>query len=124
MRAVEDIVLRERVRAILDADPGLEVARIAELLIAIDTVLRDKRSSRALLSQAGLPAPLAQLTQREMQVLKRIAGGARNREIALELAISVKTVEKHRSNLMRKLKLRNTAALTGFAIENRLLTTG
>ncbi len=62
------------------------------------------------------------LSKRERQVLKRIAEGAANREIAEELSISVKTVEKHRANLMRKLDLHNTAALTAFAIESRLLT--
>jgi DNA-binding NarL/FixJ family response regulator len=62
------------------------------------------------------------LTAREKQVLKLIAEGRRNREIATYLYISVKTVEKHRSNLMQKLSVHNTAALTTFAIENGLVT--
>ena len=71
---------------------------------------------------SGRPAPSwQQLSKRERQVLKRIAEGAKNREIAKELSISIKTVEKHRANLMRKLDLHNTAALTAFAIEHRLL---
>jgi len=71
---------------------------------------------------SGRPAPSwKQLSKRERQVLKRIAEGAKNREVAKELSISIKTVEKHRANLMRKLDLHNTAALTAFAIEHGLL---
>jgi DNA-binding NarL/FixJ family response regulator len=61
------------------------------------------------------------LTQREKQVLKLIAEGRRNREIAKYLFISVKTVEKHRSNLMHKTNLHNTAALTSLAMEKGLV---
>jgi len=57
------------------------------------------------------------LTQREREILKLIAEGYRNKEIAEELCISVKTVEKHRSNLMEKLNLHNVQALTTYAIE-------
>ncbi|MDR3569036.1 MAG: response regulator transcription factor [Syntrophobacteraceae bacterium] len=60
------------------------------------------------------------LTQRERQVLKMVAKGNRNKEIAGNLAISVKTVEKHRANLMRKLDLHSASSLTAFAIEKRL----
>jgi DNA-binding NarL/FixJ family response regulator len=62
------------------------------------------------------------LTAREKQVLKLIAEGRRNRDIAEYLFVSVKTVEKHRANLMGKLNLHNTAALTTFAIQNTILT--
>jgi DNA-binding NarL/FixJ family response regulator len=61
------------------------------------------------------------LTGREFQILKVIARGYSNKEISRELKISVKTVEKHRSNLMRKLDLHNTASVTMFAIKNGLL---
>jgi DNA-binding NarL/FixJ family response regulator len=62
------------------------------------------------------------LTQREREILKLIAEGYRNKEIAEELCISVKTVEKHRSNLMEKLNLHNVQALTAFAIEKGLVS--
>jgi DNA-binding NarL/FixJ family response regulator len=61
------------------------------------------------------------LSDRERQVLKLIAEGHRNKDIADYLSISSKTVEKHRSNLMRKLDLHNASALTAFAIENGLV---
>ena len=61
------------------------------------------------------------VTQREREILKLIAEGYLNKEIAGFLNISVKTVEKHRANLMKKLDLHNVAALTAFAIEKGLL---
>jgi len=62
------------------------------------------------------------ITQREREVLKLLAEGFRNREIGNILHISSKTVEKHRSNIMKKLGLHNVAALTAFAIEHGLVT--
>ena len=61
------------------------------------------------------------LTLREREVLKLIAEGNKSREIAERLSVSIKTVEKHRSNLMRKLKLRGISALTTYAIDNGLI---
>ena len=58
----------------------------------------------------------AQLTSREMEVLQLIAEGKANKETAGELGISVKTVEKHRENLMAKLNIHDTAGLTRYAI--------
>jgi len=61
------------------------------------------------------------LSRREREVLKLIAEGEKNKDIADCLCISVKTVEKHRSNLMKKLDLHNVAELTSFAMEKGLL---
>jgi two-component system response regulator NreC len=65
---------------------------------------------------------LDNLTSREQEILKLIAEGYRNKEIADHLFISLKTVEKHRSNLMQKLDRRNTAALTAYAIEKGIVS--
>jgi two-component system response regulator NreC len=62
------------------------------------------------------------LTQREREILKLIAEGYRNKAIAEDLCISVKTVEKHRANLMEKLDLHSIQALTAFAIEKGLVS--
>ena len=61
------------------------------------------------------------LTQREKEVLKLVAEGHKNKDIADLLCISVKTVEKHRANLMEKLGLHNVAALTALAAEKGLI---
>ena len=63
------------------------------------------------------------VTQREREILKLLAEGYQNKEIADLLHISVKTVEKHRANLMSKLDLHNAAALTAFAFEHGLIST-
>lgn len=62
------------------------------------------------------------LTARERAVTKLVAEGHRNREIAALLGISVKTVEKHRANLMEKLGLHNAAAVTSFAAKRGLIS--
>jgi len=62
------------------------------------------------------------LTQREREILKLIAEGYKNKQIADDLCISVKTVEKHRANLMEKLDLHNIQALTTFAIERGIVS--
>lgn len=56
------------------------------------------------------------LTSREREVLQRVAEGEANKEIAANLEISIKTVEKHRQSVMRKLGLHDTAGLTRYAI--------
>ena len=61
------------------------------------------------------------LTQREREILKLVAEGYKNKEIADLLRISVKTAEKHRNNLMEKLGLHHVAALTALAAEKGLI---
>jgi len=61
------------------------------------------------------------LTHREREVLKLLAEGYTNKQIGDLLNISVKTVEKHRANIMQKLNLHNAAALTAFAIDQGLV---
>jgi len=63
-----------------------------------------------------------ELTDRERQVLSRIALGLSNKQIAKELELAVKTVEKHRSNLMRKLSLHNTAEITMYALKTGIVS--
>ncbi len=70
---------------------------------------------------AGQPDALSQLTARERQVLIGVAQGRTNREIALELGISHRTVETHRESLMRKLGVRTVAGLTRLALEAGLI---
>lgn len=63
------------------------------------------------------------LTHREREVLKLVAEGHSNKSIADYLCLSIKTVEKHRSNLMKKLGLHNASTLTSYAIEKGLVVT-
>lgn len=128
----------EYIRAAMNADADgyvLKDANSAELNRAIRCVsvgqrfLCDAIASKILsgyLSGKDRPpaAAVAQsITGREREVLTRIALGNSNKLIARELGVSPKTVEKHRSNLMRKLQLHNAAAITMFAIRNGLTST-
>src|SRR5512140_3448517 len=70
---------------------------------------------------AGYSSAWESVTHRERQVLKLVAEGRSNKFIAEYLCLSVKTVEKHRSNLMRKLDLHNASMLTSFAIGKGLI---
>jgi DNA-binding NarL/FixJ family response regulator len=72
------------------------------------------------------PSPRAHggnsLTSRERQTLQLVAEGYKNKEIAEIMSVSLKTVEKHRANLMRKLKLHSASAITAYAIKHGLLS--
>jgi len=66
-------------------------------------------------------SPLDTLSDREIQVLRRLARGRTNREIAETYHLSIKTVDTYRSRLLRKLNLRNNAELARFAIQIGLI---
>lgn len=61
------------------------------------------------------------LTSREAEVLQLVAEGSANKQIAAELGISIKTVEKHRQHLMNKLNIHDTAGLTRYAIAHGII---
>ena len=66
-------------------------------------------------------SPLDSLSNRELQVLQRLAQGNTNREIAATYNISIKTVDTYRLRLLKKLNLRNNADISRFAIQNHLI---
>lgn len=68
----------------------------------------------------GLPLNFTSLTERERNLLQMVATGNNSKEIASELAVSVKTVETHRQNIMKKLNLFSIAELTKFAVREGL----
>jgi DNA-binding NarL/FixJ family response regulator len=125
----------ENIRAALNAGAHgyiLKEANRAELMLAIRTVSAGERYlCKAVATQVlsgylsgseprHSPKSVQSITGREREVLTRIAHGESNKVIARSLALSVKTIEKHRSNLMRKLHLHNAAAITLFAVRNGL----
>lgn len=66
-------------------------------------------------------SPVDALSRRELQVLRGLALGKTNREIAEDFHISIKTVDTYRSRLLKKLNLRNNADVSRFAIQNHLI---
>ena len=86
-----------------------------------DRVVDGYLGNRSLRTQTPRAATADLLTKREREVLKLIAAGHRTRDIAALLALSPKTIEKHRGNLMCKLELGSTAAATAYAFANGLV---
>lgn len=66
----------------------------------------------------------AELTSREREVLQLVAEGNANKQTAVELGIGVKTVEKHREHLMKKLDIHHTAGLTRYAVSAGIIESG
>jgi len=100
--------LREAVRAVHEGEGYFSPAVARELGAAL---------------RGGADSPgeaSASLTPREREVIVRIADGRSNKQIAVDLGISRRTVESHRESLMRKLGIRTVAGLTRFVLENRL----
>jgi DNA-binding NarL/FixJ family response regulator len=64
---------------------------------------------------------ISSLTKRELQVLKLVAQQYSTREIADELHISESTVETHRKNLMKKVRVKNSVGLAIFALKNEVI---
>jgi DNA-binding NarL/FixJ family response regulator len=64
------------------------------------------------------------LTQREKEILKLVGEGHQNKQISDYLCISVKTVERHRANIMTKLNIHTASGLTAYAIEKGLVSKG
>ena len=111
----------------------LKDATHSELVMAIKNVLMGKRYLSPGISERVIEGYLEgketlktrsvwdTLTRREREILKLIAEGYKNKEVADFLCISLKTVEKHRANLMKKLDLHNAAELTAFAVDKGLV---
>jgi DNA-binding CsgD family transcriptional regulator len=106
-------------RALGDEDAAameLEAAReaFAALGAAPDVARLERLGGRPPRDRHGL-------TPRELEVLRLVAGGATNRAIAAELVLSEKTVDRHVSNILAKLRVPSRAAATAYAYEHRLL---
>lgn len=111
----------------------LKDATHRELMLAIECVLSGKLYLASSVSEKVIEGYLEgkktlktqsaweALTQREREILKMVAEGYKNKDIADYLYISPKTVEKHRANLMKKLNLHSATELTVFAMEKGLL---
>lgn len=126
----------EYVRAALDAGADgyiLKDAERTDLIQGIHSVIEGQKyfsqavAEKVVSGYLGIPGSIGNnksgdITNRERQVLLLIATANSNKKIASRLSLSIKTVEKHRSNLMRKLNLRSTAAITLYAIRHNLIT--
>ncbi|MDG1519444.1 MAG: response regulator transcription factor [Yoonia sp.] len=95
-----------------------------EIRTAIDTVMQGKTylcTGAAEALEPNISDGRETLTGREQTVLLELAMGKSNKEVALDLDISVRTVETHRKNIKRKLDITSTAGLTRYAMEHGVL---
>jgi DNA-binding NarL/FixJ family response regulator len=108
----------------------LKRSAASELLEAISTVMRGGRYVTSLIDWKQLPgrsrtgenkAGAERLTQRQREVLQLVAEGRSNKEIAVLLHVSEKTIDYHKAGIKRMLKLSSTAELTQFAIKYRII---
>ncbi|HPG08437.1 MAG TPA: response regulator transcription factor [Saprospiraceae bacterium] len=112
----------------------LKEAGATELLQAIRTVSRGDTYYSQHVSQTILHQLIrgktqssperSPLTKREIEVLRLIAEEYSNQEIADKLFISIRTVDTHRTNILEKLDLKNTAGLVRYAMKNKLIDPG
>jgi DNA-binding NarL/FixJ family response regulator len=127
----EDEIIEAALRAGVDGYCLKTDSRL-ELMAALNTVMERKRYiSPSIFDRVvngfvrkhsrGQPRESGGLSEREREVMRRIAQGYRTREIADQLSLSHKTIEKHRSTLMRKLGLRTATAVAAYAIAHGYL---
>ena len=96
-----------------------------ELASAIDTVLTDRIYVHpALAARLVMREPEDDLTDREREILRLIALGYTNQEIAKQLYLSVRTIEAHRRHILDKLRLSTRADLVRYALERRIVGIG
>jgi DNA-binding CsgD family transcriptional regulator len=121
MRGRRMIVLCTYALATSSAADILEVARGHHVALARRNGAWEAVTWRDL---SGLRNRSAKLTPRERQVLQQVAEGRRSAEIAVRLSISVRTVELHRANLMRKLGVRTQTELVRYALQREISLPG
>jgi two-component system response regulator NreC len=99
----------------------------SELVAALDLIVQGGVPIPQILGQRlagdhlGRAANTADLSDREQEMLRLIAAGRSNNEIAEELSLSLRTVERHRSTIMGKLGFHNKAELLAYAVRRGLL---
>ena len=118
---IEDLVEKNGIKGYILKNDALD-----DLLYAIKAVTRGERFISASLNTASIPAPKypaipTRLTSRENEVVTLVAQGLTSKEIAEKFYLSIKTVEKHRANIMEKLDLKGVADLVRFAIKSGLI---
>jgi DNA-binding NarL/FixJ family response regulator len=106
----------------------LKTANLDELVTAVKTVDRGMRyvgngiaAPPAVHEDGGNDVTHQRLTEREREILQLVAEGHTHQQIATSLFISVRTVDVHRNNIMKKLDLHDTASLVTYAIKNGIV---
>ena len=104
--------------ALLSAQAGPAIRAGAEDLI-LKTQMRGLEASIS--NALAARRPLHALTERQIEVLKLVSEGHRTREVAKRLGLSIKTVESHRSEIMKRLRIHDVVSLVRYAIRVGLI---
>lgn len=117
-------LLKSGVTGYIEKDAGLVELEKAINLVADGRSYFSPRvvdAMRELMISGGQDDSLESLTTREREIVQLIAESFSNKEIAAKLGMSVRTADTHRTNIMKKLDLHDVAALTRWAIANKLV---
>ncbi len=107
---------------VLKAAAGEELVEAVRAATVGESYLNPRLGAR--IASEPPPSPPDDLSEREVDVLRLIALGNTNAEIAEQLFLSVRTVETHRSHIQQKLRVSTRAELVGYALERGLIDTG
>jgi len=112
---------------VLKSDPGLDIVRAIQSIVE-GTMFLSSGVCSVVVTEfvrdqcvASGPIGPSMLTARERSVLRLLADGRANKDIAARLGISVRTVETHRSRIMSKLRVRSAGELVRYAVRNDLV---
>ncbi|MGB0743309.1 MAG: response regulator [Opitutales bacterium] len=117
-------LLKSGVTGYIEKDAGLDELEKAISLVSEGRSYFSPRvveAMRELMASGGQEDSLESLTNREREIVQLIAESYSNKEIASKLGMSVRTADTHRTNIMKKLGLHDVAALTRWAIANKLV---
>ncbi|MBD79202.1 MAG: DNA-binding response regulator [Crocinitomicaceae bacterium] len=100
---------------------GIEVVLKGEKFFSTEVTMKLLKRTEEIKPSATRSKEFEELTEREIEILRQIAEGLSNKEIGEKLFISHRTVDTHRTNLMRKLNVHNIAGLIKFALKNGII---
>jgi DNA-binding NarL/FixJ family response regulator len=105
-----------------------------DLIVALETLANHKPFFTSIATEvmltkflrpASIPAPgemrTSRLTSREWEIVQLLSGGSSSKEVSSSLGISVKTVDTHRANIMRKLDIHSVSELVRYAVRNQIV---
>jgi two-component system, NarL family, response regulator DegU len=118
---LKDTEKEEFVRAINAISKGEKYFSTTVSSILVNGYLQKMKVGPSVVDKPGERADDSILTKREKNILKMVVEGKNNKEIAEELDISIRTIETHRGNIMKKLRVKNAVEMVKKAIEEKLV---
>lgn len=116
-KAIIDEIIRTPVAGYVAKAGSIQMVNLALMTIAAGGTFRGQLPPAA---YDGIPAN--ELTPREQEILRLIANGLSTKEISSEIGLSVKTVDHHRTRMMRKLNIHDVVTLTRYALRSGIAT--